>query len=48
MTPQRQVCRKCLRSCIPAVTLTFDCDTRRLHWCSNCVIDAVKYVKVGA
>ena len=40
---QRQVCRKCLKSCTPVVTLTFDGGTRRLHWCSDCASDAEKY-----
>lgn len=39
----RQFCRKCRRNAIPAVTLTFDGGTRRLHWCDNCVSDADAY-----
>ncbi len=42
-TTQRQFCRRCLRSCVPAVTLTFDGGTRRLHWCADHAADAAKY-----
>jgi hypothetical protein len=42
--PKRQCCRKCLNTCIPAVTLTFDGGTRRLHWCEAHREDARGYV----
>lgn len=40
---QRQFCRKSLHSCVPAVTLTFDDGTRRLHWCADHAEDAENY-----
>lgn len=43
MNGKRQTCRKCLRSCIPAVTLTFDGGARRLHWCEAHRADADRY-----
>jgi len=42
-TKARQFCRKCLTSCTPAVTLTFDNPTRRLHWCAEHTADADRY-----
>lgn len=41
--PKRQLCRKCLHSCVPAVTLTFSDGARRLHWCAEHVNDAEVY-----
>ena len=41
--PDRQVCRRCLRSSAPAVTLTFDNGARRLHWCAEHASDADNY-----
>lgn len=43
MNIQRQVCRKCLGSCEPSVTLTFDSGTRRLHWCAECTDGSSEY-----
>lgn len=40
---QRQFCRKCFKSSLPAVTLTFDNGTRRLHWCAEHTDDAERY-----
>jgi hypothetical protein len=42
-TPKRQFCRKGIHNAIPAVTLTFDNGTRRLHWCADHQGDAVQY-----
>jgi hypothetical protein len=41
---KRQCCRKCLNTCTPAVTLTFDGGTRRLHWCETHRDDSLSYV----
>lgn len=43
MKVQRQFCRKCVQSTVPAVTLTFDNGARRLHWCAKDVDDAMAY-----
>ena len=44
---KRQVCRKCLKTCVPAMTLTFNRDDRawprRLHWCAKHIDDAERY-----
>ena len=40
---KRQFCRTCLRSCVPAATLTFDDGARRLHWCADHASDADPY-----
>jgi hypothetical protein len=39
----RQFCRKCLRSCFPAVTLDYP-DGGRLHWCAEDAADAEAYI----
>ncbi len=39
----RQFCRKGVHVCTPAVTLTFDSGTRRLHWCTEHSADADQY-----
>jgi hypothetical protein len=41
--PRRQFCRKSIHSAVPAVTLTFDGGTRRLHWCADHAADADRY-----
>jgi len=41
--PKRQCCRKCLRSVVPAVTLTFRGGAGRLHWCAEHADDAERY-----
>lgn len=38
-----QVCRQCLQTCIPAVTLTFGGGARRLHWCADHAFHADQY-----
>lgn len=43
---ERQFCRKCLKSCIPAITKTWNNPTRRLHWCNNCAADSLNYLSV--
>lgn len=48
VTAQRQFCRFGVvagtpHSSVPALTLTFDSDTRRLHWCAEHVADAARY-----
>lgn len=40
---KRQFCRKCQRSSVPAVTLTFEQGQRRLHWCAEHIEDAERY-----
>jgi len=40
---KRQCCRKCLRSAVPAVTLTFRGGAGRLHWCADHADDADAY-----
>lgn len=40
---KHQICRKCLRSCIPAITLAFP-GGNRLHWCHGCASDARNYL----
>ena len=37
----RQFCRKCLRSAVPAVTISSP--NGRLHFCADHVTEAVKY-----
>jgi hypothetical protein len=39
----RQFCRTGIHTCTPAVTLTFDGGTRRLHWCAEHAADAEPY-----
>lgn len=39
----RQFCRKGAHTCAPAVTLTFDNGTRRLHWCAEHAAAAEQY-----
>jgi hypothetical protein len=42
---KRQVCRKCLGSCDPKLSLTFDNEMRALHWCEGCQVDALNYAR---
>jgi hypothetical protein len=42
-TTARQFCRKGAHTCTPAVTLTFENGTRRLHWCEDHKDDADRY-----
>ncbi len=42
-TTGRQFCRTGIHSAVPAVTLTFDGGTRRLHWCAEHTADADPY-----